>query len=326
MKILLAANTDWYLFNFRLPLARRLRDRGDEVVVVSPPGPYVARLEAEGLRWRPMRIERRSMNPVRELGTLASLYRIYREERPQLVHHFTPKCAIYGSIAARLARVPGIVNAVTGMGTVFSGDTAALRLARPVVRLLYRIAFSRGHIVFQNPEDCDDFVATHLADAGRARVIPGSGVDVERFVPGDAARNGEVRVLFVARLVADKGVEQFVEAAQRVRAVDPRVRFAVVGDVDPGNPLSIAPSRIEEWKRQGGVEFLGHREDVAQLMRNAHIFVLPTYYREGVPRSLIEAAASGLPLIASGVRGCTSVVIPDVNGVLVPPRNVEALA
>ncbi len=326
MKVVLVANTDWYLYNFRLPLARRLAARGDEVVLASPPGPWSARFAGEGLRWRPVALARRSVNPLLELRAILSLRRIYREERPGLVHHFTLKCAIHGSLAARLAGVPAVVNALTGMGTVFASPAPAMRFLRPLVRFLLRLALARGVTIFQNPEDRDEFVREGLVDAAQARVVLGSGVDVDRFRPRATPAGAPPCVILVARLLREKGIETFVEAARRVRARRPEARFLAVGEGDPGNPASIEAAQVEAWRREGNVEFPGHREDVAELLREADVFVLPTFYREGVPRSLIEAAASGLPLVASDVRGCREVVEEGGNGFLVAPKDAHALA
>jgi glycosyltransferase involved in cell wall biosynthesis len=330
VKILFFANTDWYLFNFRLSFAQFLRSRGHEVVMTSPPGPYGEQLTAAGFRWLPLRMGRRSLSPLREVDVLTQLIRLYRLERPDLAHHFTIKCVIYGTLAARLANVPSVVNAIAGLGHVFISNTPRARMLRPAVRGLLELScVGKGvHVVVQNADDLRAFQRMRLPSSGSVTLIRGSGVDVRKFKPIQAAKHaGEPAVvLFIGRLLYEKGIEEFVAMARRVRAARPgRVRFVAAGDIDPGNPASVGPSTLSDWRAAGDVEFPGHVTDIPALLAEADIVVLPSY-GEGAPRSLIEAAASGKPLIATDVRGCREVVRPDINGLLVPLRNVDALA
>jgi glycosyltransferase involved in cell wall biosynthesis len=219
-----------------------------------------------------------------------------------------------------------VVQSVTGLGSLFARGHWRAAALRAVVRPLYRLALGGASTIFQSSADRDEFVRGRLVDPARVHVIRGSGVDVARFRPAQPAATGAPRVIFVARLLREKGVETLVEAARRVRATHPQVRFSVVGEPDPGNPSSITGAELERWRSEGAVEFLGHRDDVDALMREASIFALPTYYREGVPRSLIEAAASGLALIATDQPGCLEVVQPEVTGAVIAARDPEALA
>ena len=191
-KIVLFANTDWYLYNFRRSLALALREAGHEVLLLSPPGEYGARLRALGLRWEPVPMDRRSLNPLREAAVLAHLWRLFRRERPDLVHGFTIKCAVYGSLAARAAGVPARVNAVTGMGYVFTSTDAKARALRPLVRLLMRAALDGrdARLILQNPDDVAVFEQARLVAPGHIRLIPGSGVDCVRFAPGESVGRG----------------------------------------------------------------------------------------------------------------------------------------
>jgi glycosyltransferase involved in cell wall biosynthesis len=328
MKVILFANTDWYLYNFRLPLAQTLRRRGVEVVLVSPPGPYGERLAALGLRWIAAPLHRRSLGPWREARVLAWLYRLLRRERPDLVHGFTIKCAVYASIAARLAGVPACVAAITGLGYVFTSGDPRARLLRPFVRLLLRRALNGAdrRLVLQNADDVALFVDAHLADAGTIRLIPSSGVDLSRFVPGPRSNpDAELRVVLAARLLRDKGLAEYAEAARQLRAEGRRIRFELAGAPDPGNPASIDPAIVEGWRDEAGIAWLGHVEDMAALFRTADVAVLPSY-REGLPRSLIEAAACACALVTTDVPGCHAVVRDGVDGLLVPVRDATALA
>jgi glycosyltransferase involved in cell wall biosynthesis len=326
LKALLFANTDWYLYNFRLPLAKALRSEGYEVVLLSPPGDYAGPLMREGFRWIAFPFSRKGVNPISELVTLWRLVRLYRSEQPDLVHHFTIKCVLYGGIAARWSRARAIVSAVTGLGHVFTTDSWRNRLLRPLVSLIYRLVFSRSQIVFQNPDDRSDFLRLTLVRENQAHLIRGSGADIDYFSPRVTRQAGRpLTVLMVGRLLQEKGVREFVEAAEIVRGRMPDVCFLLAGGPDPGNPSSIDPAAIAVWQQKGHVTFLGHREGIRDLLRDADLAVLPSY-REGAPLSLIEAAACGLPLVATDVPGCREVVFNKVNGLLVPPRDSQGLA
>ena len=350
MKILFFANTEWYLYNFRLPLARYLRDHGHEVVMLSPPGPYVTRLQAAGFRALTIPMQRRSLNPLRELALLNSLRGLYAQERPDLAHHFTIKCVVYGSLAARLTGIPACVNAVTGLGHVFTSASVKARLLRPPVRALLRLALNGPHsrLIVQNPDDQAAFEQAGLIAPRHIRLIRGSGVDIERFRPAErqfppthlpgtppalratppCPKRGleRLKILLASRLLWEKGIGEYVAAARQLRLEGLAVECLLAGDPDPGNPASIPPDQLAQWRQDGDVTLLGHVDDMPALLARTDIAILPTSYGEGVPRSLLEAAACGLPLIASDAPGCREIVQPGVNGLLVPPRDALALA
>ena len=330
-KILLVANTGWYLYNFRLPLARRLRAEGFHVVLVSPYDTYVDRLVAEGFEHRSLqRLSRRGVNPFDELFAVGELIRLYRDERPRAVHHFTIKCVLYGTIAAKLSGVTSVVNAVTGLGHIFLGQRLVTRVLRPPVRWLYRkiLQARRGHVVFQNPDDLETFVSQGLVAPEKTVIIRSSGVDVSRFSPRpgnpDVPASGVPTVLFVGRLLKEKGVYDYVEAARLVKSDRP-VCFKIAGDLDLGNPSSVPEAQVEEWRLEGAVDLLGHVESIDDVIALADIMVLPSY-REGTPRALLEAAAMGKPIVATDVPGCREVVIHGKTGFLVPVRDPKSLA
>lgn len=328
MKIVLFANTDWYLYNFRRSFALALQKAGHEVVLISPDGPYGERLQASGLRWESVPMDRSSLSPVRELLLMLYLLRFFRRERPDLVHGFTIKCAVYGSVAARLTRVRARVNAVAGMGYVFISDETKARLLRPIVRTLLKLALSGSNtrLVLQNPDDCELFRAANLVQNDSIRLIAGSGVDCLRFSPG-AVRNGtsRLRVLLPARVLWDKGVGEFVEASRWLRAQGREIDFLLAGVPDPGNPASVAVDVIESWVAAGDLVWLGQVEDMPALYRSVDVVALPSY-REGLPKGLIEAGACGVALITTDVPGCREVVRDGVDGLLVPVKNAAALA
>lgn len=329
-KVILFANTDWYLYNFRRALALALVAEGYEVLLVSPAGEYGARLQALGLRWQAVRMDRRSLNPFREARALMHLFVLLRRERPALIHAFTIKCAIYGSLAARFAGIPARINAVAGLGYVFTSDDFKARMLRPLVRALLRFALRgrNARLILQNPDDQALFERSGLLESDRIDLIRGSGVDCSRFFPRPAphARNEPPRVLLAARLLWDKGVAEFVEAASMLRADGRAVRFVLAGAPDPGNPAAVPEATLREWVEQGAVAWLGHVDDMPALYASVDIVALPTCYGEGVPRSLIEAAACALPLIATDMPGCREIVRDGVDGLLVPPRDAAALA
>ena len=327
MKIVLFANTEWYLYNFRRSLAMTLRDAGHEVLLVSPPGPYGEKLQALGFRWLPAPMQRLSLNPLRELALLWWLYRFLRTEKVDLVHGFTIKCVVYGALAARLAGVSARVSAVAGMGYVFISDSAKARLLRPLVRLLMRAALdgSNARLILQNPDDVTLFKQARLMQPQRIRLIPGSGVDCQRFVP--AATRGErpFTVVLPARLLWDKGVAEYVEAAQILRAEGRDFIFQLAGEPDAGNPAAVPVTTVQDWVAAGLVQWLGHVSDMPGLFQSVDAVILPSY-REGLPKGLIEAGACGLPLVTTDVPGCREVVEDGVSGLLVPMKDATALA
>ncbi len=329
MKAVLFANTDWYLYNFRRSLALALREAGHEVLLISPPGPYGEKLRALGLRWQPLPMDRRSLNPLREAALLWHLYKLFLRERPALVHGFTIKCAVYGSLAARLARVPARVNAVAGMGYVFTSEDAKARALRPVVRGLLKLALGgrNARLILQNPDDVALFERAGLVEAAQVRLIPGSGVDCSRFAVRSAVRDSEkpLRVLLPARLLWDKGIAEFIAAVRLLKGEGRVIDFLLAGDPDPGNPAAVPVDDVHGWVSEGLIQWLGHVDDMPALFASVDMVVLPSY-REGLPKGLIEAAACALPLVTTDVPGCREVVTDGVDGLLVPVRDAAALA
>ena len=329
-RILLVANTGWYLYNFRGGLLRALVAGGHAVTVVCPADAYVSRLQAAGAQWAEWRLERAGMNPRGEWAALCALGRIYRRERPDLVHHFTIKSILYGTWAARRAGVPCVVNSVTGLGHVFVSRRLAARLVRPWIRRWYVWALTAPGVqpVFQNADDLAELSRHSPALARRVLMSNGSGVDLEHFAPAAAAPQAAADppcVLFVGRLLEEKGIREFVEAARLTRAQGCPARFVACGAPDAGNPSAIDAASLQRWTAEGLVEFPGHVDGIQQRLAEADVVVLPSY-REGTPRVLIEAAAMGKPVIASDVPGCREVVAHGENGLLVPPRDAGALA
>ncbi|HWU77498.1 MAG TPA: glycosyltransferase family 4 protein, partial [Rhodanobacter sp.] len=310
--------------------ALALQRQGYEVLLISPPGPYGDKLRALGLRWESVPMARRSLNPLRETALLWHLVRLLRREQPVLMHGFTIKCAVYGSLAARLAGVPARVNAVAGMGYVFTSPQLKARLLRPVVRSLLRLALggSGARLILQNADDVALFRRAGLVDPEHIRLIRGSGVNCAQFAAGMRARppgDGRMRVLLASRLLWDKGLAEFVAALRQLRLQGRTVHALLAGMPDPGNPATVPEATIREWVAEGLVSWLGHVDDMAGLLGSVDVVVLPSH-REGLPRTLVEAAACGLPLITTDVPGCREVVSDGVDGLLVPKGDSKALA
>lgn len=327
-RVCLVANTEWYLFNFRLALARHLRTLGWEVIMISPPGPFAQKLANEGFEWLEWQVDRRGLSVWREINSARHLAKIYKEKQPLLVHHFTIKPVMYGSLAAWLTKVPAVVNSITGLGYIFLRSGWQGAALRALVKPLYRLAIKHPNVgvIFENKDDQKFFLLHHLANESQTTVIEGVGVDVEHFLP-EPEEIGPILVVMPARILWDKGVGVLVEASRQLRATQQAdsIRIALVGTPDPGNPASIDEAQLQQWVADGLIEHWGFREDMAQVYRQCNIVCLPSL-REGLPTVLIEAAAAGRSIVASDVPGCRAVVEDGVNGLLVPAGDPTALA
>ncbi len=325
-KILYFSPVDWAFCIHHLAVARAAREAGHDVVVVTRVIEHAAPILAAGLRLIPLEISRDGIAPLRELLTLFQLYKIYRKEHPDLVHHFAIKPMLYGSIASILAKVPATINGLIGLGFVFTSERTSARLLRPLVIFAMRIFLNRqnSRVTFQNSDDLRILTAKRIIDPAKARLILGSGVNIEAFTPS-AEPEGDVTVIMPARLLLDKGVNEFVCAARLLKARGVQARFALVGDRDIQNPATVPQSTIEKWREEGTVEIWGWRTDMAQVYRECHVVCLPSY-REGFPMVLLEAAACGRPLVSTDVEGCREAVVHNYSGLLVPARNATALA
>jgi glycosyltransferase involved in cell wall biosynthesis len=320
-RVVLAANSGWNIVNFRGGLIRALKAEGYEPVVVAPADPSVeARMEALEVERIAVPIDRSGMNALADLRLLAAYRAILGRTRPAAFLGFTIKPNIYGCLAASALGIPAIPN-VSGLGTAFIRPGMLSRL----VTSLYRFAFRRVAVVFfQNPDDLGLFVDRRIVRPNQARLLPGSGIDLDRFKPSPFAA-GPMTFLFVGRLLGDKGVREYVAAARRLRDQLPEARFQLLGPLDEGNRTAISRRELDEWVAEGVVEYLGATEDPRPAIAAASAIVLPSY-REGLPRSLLEAAAVARPLIATDVPGCREVVEDGVNGLLCTVRDPESLA
>lgn len=316
---------DWYFLSHRLPIARAVREAGGKVVVVTRVGDKGDQIRAEGFDLRPLAIERSSLNPLRDAGALWRLTRLYREIAPDLVHHVAVKPTLYGSIAAARAGVPAVVNAVTGLGFLFISRGPLAALVRPLVERAYRLLFNRANsrLILQNDDDRVFFTGHVGVAPQKITIVRGSGVDPVAFHPTPEP-DGTPVALCVSRMLRDKGIGELVEAARilKQRGVDARIRL--VGPTDD-NPASFSAATLERWRDEGVVEVAGPTDDVAGAYADAHIAVLPSY-REGLPKSLLEGAACGRPVVATDVPGCREICRDGETGLMVPAHAPAPLA
>ena len=326
-RLLFVITEDWYFVSHRLALACAARDAGFEVGIATRVVSCAERITGEGIDLFPLRYMRRSSrNPYIELRAVSELADLCRRWRPNISHHVAAKPVIYGGLAAQRATVPAIVSALAGLGFVFTSASAQARMLRPIVLQAYRRAMRhpRSVLVVQNQADREAVISQRLVEPSAIRQIGGSGVDVESFQASEEASGTPLFVL-AARMLKDKGVHEFVDAALIARSRGVIARFALVGDTDRENPAAISTDQLERWKAQGDVEWWGHRVDMADVLRSAHVVCLPSY-REGLPKVLLEAAACGRPLIASDVPGCREIAIHNETALLAPPRDAAAIA
>ena len=324
-RLLFVVNVDWFFLSHRLPLALGARAAGLHVTVAAADTGQADRIRRAGLEFVPLPITRGGTGVGAELGTVAALARLYRRLSPDLLHHVTIKPVLYGSLAARLLPHTMVVNAIPGLGYAFSRESG--RMLRVAAQAAYRMALAGGRTrtIFQNPEDQHDFVRKSIVRPERTVLIRGSGVDPARFVPAPEP-DGPPVVVLASRMLWDKGVGQFVEAARLLRARGVPARFVLVGGADDENPGGIAAEQLRAWAAEGVVEWWGHRDDMPAVLAQSSVVVLPSFYKEGLPKVLLEGAASARPLVATDIRGCREIVRPEHNGLLVPPRDAAALA
>ena len=321
MRIAIVLNTSWNIYNFRLGLIKTLLNKGIEVHAIAPEDTYSSKLVEAGCVYHPLKMDSRGINPIRDLALVAELFSIYRSIRPDIILHYTVKPNIYGTLAASMLRIP-VINNVCGLGTAFLDKNLISRL----VIQLYRIAFRFPRkIFFQNEQDLKFFLSKKIVRKDMTDLIPGSGIDPEVFKPAGFHRNKKFTFLLISRLIHDKGIVEYVDAVRQLRESGLEARFQILGPIDEGHRRGIPEQTVRTWIDSGLVEYLGTTEDVRPFIHDADCVVLPSY-REGTPRTLLEAASSGKPIVATDVPGCTNVVKDKYNGFLCRKKDPSDLA
>ncbi len=328
--LLYVITEDWFFWSHFRARAVSARRAGYRVTVCTRVSRYGAAIEALGLELIAFDFDRHGCNPLREWRTIGKLSAIYRRVQPDIIHQIALKPILYGGCASLFNQRVQIINAPVGMGFVFSSQQRLARLLRPLISLGLRLLLNPPHsrVVFENRDDLQAAVRKRLVRTKDAVLIPGAGVDLREFqcsIPGAAKHHDAPWVIVVARMLWDKGIGEFVAAAQKLRRQGIRARFVLVGAPDPGNPAAIPGSQLDAWHHAGIIDWLGPRHDIPALLSRSRIACLPSY-REGLPKALLEAMAAGLPLVTTDVPGCRELVTPNVNGLLVPPRDADRLA
>ena len=316
---------DWYFVSHRLGLAKAAKKAGFEVSIAARVGGHRDVIEKSGLTLHNINFDRSGVGPLREVSTIANLIKLYRQERPDIVHHVAMKPVVYGSIAARVAGIKFVVNALGGLGFAFRSTGWRASAMKNVIRPLLKRALSGGNsrLILQNEDDRRMLTEMKLIDGDKTRLIKGAGINLETYPKADCLYQPPLVVL-PARLLKDKGVGEFVAAAKALREEGCLARFALVGEPDPANPASFSKNDIEQWKSSGEVECWGWRKDMPNVFAQAQIVCLPSYH-EGLPKALLEAAASHCAMVATDIPGCRPIVKHGETGWLVRPRDVESL-
>lgn len=322
MIIAITANTSWYLYNFRKNTITSLITAGYDVVAVAPEDEYSDKLVSLGCSFIDIDIDKGGTNPIKDLKTLFSFYKIFKKEKPRIVLNFTPKNNIYSTIAASHFKA-SVINNIAGLGILFINESIPSKIAR----ILYKYSQKKASkIFFQNEDDRSLFLNKKLAPEHLTDRLPGSGVDLKRFEPQETIDDGKVSFLLIARMLFDKGVGHYVDAARELKQkYGNKVEFKLLGFLDVDNPSAVSKEQMSEWVSEGVINYLGTSDYVEQEIAKADCMVLPSYYREGVPKSLLEAGAMAKPIITTDNVGCRETVDNGVNGFLCDPRSTESL-
>ena len=326
-RLLFLVNVDWFFLSHRLPVALEAMKQGYDVHIATGITNRLDELLSYGFHVHPVRFSRNKIGIVSLFQSLFDIIRVVRTVKPVIVHAVTLKPVILGGIISRLFNVPCYVAAISGLGTLFVDGHITQILLRTIITPFYR--FALGHpksaVIFQNPDDKDVLLEAKVINHNQIRLIRGSGVDLNEY-SYQTEPAGKVVITMASRLLRDKGVREFCQASQKLQARNVPVEFRLIGSVDKGNQTSISEIELSSWVEEGAVTYMGFRNDIAKQYSLAHIICLPSYYREGLPKCLVEAAACGRPVVTTDVPGCRDAIIPGQTGFLVPPKDSDALA
>lgn len=324
--LFIVVNVDWFFLSHRLPIALAAKEKGYRVTIVSKDTGKREEIEALGLRFINVEFERSGANPLHELRCIKILYKIYKLEKPDIIHHVTLKASLLGCLAAKLSGIKRIVNAISGFGYNFTDERTGIK--QRIIRTMMNMAFKskKFHFIFQNPDDINQFMKFNFVSESQIHLIKGSGVDLNKFTYEKPISKEKVQVILPARMLYDKGIIEFIQAAKKIKdKVVDKAEFVLVGDCDT---INLSGIKEEDIKREIDVPFLnwiGFKKDIFSFIKKSDIVVLPSY-REGLPKSLIEACAVGRPIVTTDVEGCRECVIEGYNGYLVPAKNIETLS
>ncbi|NOR17802.1 glycosyltransferase, partial [candidate division WOR-3 bacterium] len=309
LKIIVAGLSTWYLYHYRLRLLRSLVSKGFQVLTLASADSYQKRIESHGVKHIKVDIVRTGINPLQEINLLHQFLKVYKKHKPDIVQHFTIKVIIYGSIAAKIVGVKHIYNAITGLGYSYSSNSIKRIILRTIINSLCRCSLKfSSHVYFQNEDDRNYFIRRRIVTRTNTCIIPGSGVDTSYYKPIAKRETDKITFILVSRMIKDKGIIEYVEAAHKLRKRYNNVEFLLLGPLDSKHPTSITQKQLRYWTKMGDVKYLGETNDVRYYLKSADVIVLPSYYREGLPLSLLEGAAMGMPIITADSTGCREVV------------------
>ena len=326
-KLFIVVNVDWFFLSHRLPIALEGIRRGYDVTIFSIDTGKKSEIESHGLKFIPLPTSRSGVNIFQELKVIQLLWNHYKRDKPDIIHHVALKPVIYGSFVCRMLKIKNVNNALSGMGFLFANPEKT-SFTRQILLLLFKFSFNNPNLKFilQNQDDLNLIVNSGVVQRKQCYIIKGSGVELDKFAYSQEKDNVKVRFVLLARMLEDKGVKEYVEAAKIVNSrYKGQGLFILVGGIDMGNRAAISEAKIREWEKEGSVQWVGCKDDVVAIINEANVIVLPSY-REGLPKSLIEACAIGRAIITTNVIGCKDVVRDGVNGLLVPVKNSVALA
>lgn len=326
MKLFIVVNVDWFFLSHRLPVALAAQRHGWDVTIVTADTGRLRDIEAAGLRAVNLPMSRSGMNILQDLRACWYLYKLYRYHRPDVVHHVAIKAILWGSLAAKFANVHGVVNAISGLGGFFAEENQSLlsKVLPKVLRFSHHI--ENLLVIFQNQEDGQLYLKHRIITEAQARLIKGSGVDLAEYCYTQEPKEGKIVVLLTARMIVEKGVFVLIDAAERLRqSYEDRLEFWIAGGLDD-HPGAITQTQLDAVCDGHYIQWLGRREDVRDLLQQCHVFAFPSYYMEGLPKSLIEACAIGRPIVTTNNIGCRDVVTDGMNGFLVPVKDSQTLA
>ena len=321
-RIAIISNVSWNLYNFRMSLMYAIRDAGYEVIAIAPYDEYSDKIVQEGFEFHAISMNAKGINPLEDLKTMYEFYKIFKKVSPDVICQYTIKPNIYGSIVANYLNIK-MVNNIAGLGTLFGEESFVTRVAQKLYKFSQKDA---DKIFFQNSEDYELFVNRKIVTASKCDILPGSGVDTNKFVPRKIPKRDTIRFLLIARIIWEKGIAQYVEAARAIKRNYPNVEFSILGFLDVENPGAVTRSEMDSWVEEGVINYLGISDRVDEVIASADCIVLPSYYREGTPKTLLESGSAGKPIITTDNVGCRDVVDHGVNGYLCEPRSAKDLA